>query len=252
MQSLKVFSADRRLIITLVIVVLVGLISESVCLDADKDNSNSTSVAGFSQDNADIGEDDDFSDSAEQLLMLPCSDLRGYAFHNETKKCWQIGMKGPCPDLMKFYADPENEGYGDCDCIGMRNCIGRPRTYWPNTDRCYFIYSRGPCPQGHWIVFNKDRKPECQKNTCGKQIKMNRALDFLFQAEGKCHKTGTKAFCEEGQTVYISSSDLKPRCYATKPVCRFLIFTAQTLSCRPGSKLDVMGKCVHMREMDEE
>ncbi|OXA64958.1 uncharacterized protein LOC110863204 [Folsomia candida] len=228
------------------------LISFASSLDIDKDNS--TGVSLFSQDNADFGEDEDFAfaDSSEQL---PCSDLRGYAFDNSTtKKCWSVGERGPCPPQMKFMKNPLHEGYGECDCLQMKNCIGRPRSYWPPTDRCYFIYSQGPCPPGQWLVFNSERKPECRPNLCGKQVKPSqKSLDFLFPFNGTCYKTGTTAFCEDqAETVYISSSDLKPRCYTTKPVCRFLIFTAKTLSCRPGSKLDVTGRCNHMREMDEE
>lgn len=55
---------------------------------------------------------------------------------------FQVGTQGPCTAMMRFYADPENEGYGDCDCPAMRNCIGRPRTFWAQTNKCYFIYSR--------------------------------------------------------------------------------------------------------------
>lgn len=120
-----------------------------------------------------------------------------------------------------------------------------------------FIHSvfQGPCKPGQWLVFNKNRKPECQANPCsaGKLRKRGEvAIDFMFNHGGACYKTGSRAFCEEGQTVYLSSSDFKPRCYNTKPVCRFLIFAAQTLTCRPGSKQDVMGKCDHMREMMDE
>jgi len=230
--------------------VILLLIHKAECLDVDKNNG--TVIAEFPQDNAHSEESDDeehsFSDSAE---LLPCADLRGYAFHNDTKKCWPVGEKGPCSDLMRFLADPNHEGYGDCDCIPMRNCIGRPRSYWPQTDRCYFMYSRGPCPTGQWLEFNESSKPECRPNVCGKQVKATKSKEFLFSHEEKCYKTGSQGFCNEGELVYVSSSDLAPRCFTTKPVCRFLIFTAQTLSCRTGSKLDVTGQCHHMREMDE-
>jgi hypothetical protein len=108
---------------------------------------------------------------------------------------------------------------------------------------------------GHWLIFNKDNKPECRpNNVCGKQVKSQKSSDFLFlhHEDGKCYKTSTRAFCNEGEVVYISSSDLKPRCYTAKPVCRFLIFTANTLTCKFGSKLDVTNRCDHMREMHED
>ncbi|CAL8111413.1 unnamed protein product [Orchesella dallaii] len=247
-----------------IVAVFLVFLSVACAVELDKHENSTSSILEYVQKkgmeltsggDSNQQEMDEFMMEDRSIEQLPCSDLRGYAYHNESGKCWQVGTQGPCTAMMRFYADPENEGYGDCDCPAMRNCIGRPRTFWPATSKCYFIYSKGPCKQGQWLVFNKNRKPECQANPCGAAGKLRKrgeaVTEFMFHHSGTCYKTGSRAFCEDGQTVYLSSSDFKPRCYNTKPVCRFLIFAAQTLTCRPGSKQDVMGKCDHMREMDD-
>jgi len=163
--------------ILLINILLLVVLSDCVqCLDAEKDNSTSVSSAQVDDNNGDFGSDEEFTlDSVEQLWDIltyqihlfhncthrtpiirtyivstcpvlpfrPCADLRGYAFHNQTKRCWKIGTKGPCNGpLMTFSSDPEHEGYGDCDCVRMKNCIGRPRSYHEASDRCHFLYTR--------------------------------------------------------------------------------------------------------------
>ena len=52
-----------------------------------------------------------------------------------------MGEQGPCGEMMIFYAHPENEDLGECDCDLSFRCH-RPMIYWAPASRCYWAYEQ--------------------------------------------------------------------------------------------------------------
>ena len=66
-------------------------------------------------------------------------------------------MQGPCEVGTVIMLDRES-GAGFCGCNKTLNMY-----YHADTDQCYQLYTRGPCPLGHILSFNYTTlRPECK------------------------------------------------------------------------------------------
>ncbi|CAG7722188.1 unnamed protein product [Allacma fusca] len=163
-----------------------------------------------------------------------------FRYHNATRRCYMVGDKGPCPDLMEFAM--LDEDYGECDCDQKRRC-GRPLMYWPGTKRCYFVNDQGPCQPGKWLVFGFNLQPICKLNRCRKEQSEEPSNErkFWFTFQGQCYRTQTRGFCREGEILFNNWTEYRPTCNkigACPEAPRI-----HTMGCQPGSKLDYEGRC---------
>ena len=163
-----------------------------------------------------------------------------FRYHVETKRCYMVGEKGPCPDLMRFAMIDAD--YGTCDCDPNERC-GRPLIYWKPTKRCYRAFDRGPCAPGKWLVFGFNLTPVCKTNRCAKEAAEDpsKGRKFWFTHQGKCYKTYTQGYCKEGQVLFNNMMEYRPTCN-NETLCEKRP-TLNLMSCLPGSIKDYEGKC---------
>ncbi|CAG7827790.1 unnamed protein product [Allacma fusca] len=170
-----------------------------------------------------------------------------YRFDNQTRSCYQVGRKGPCGELMVFYADPNSPDYGQCDCDISKRC-NRHMLYWPSTNRCYFTYEQGPCSPQNWLVFGRNLKPACEPDLCtAVQTEFDDELgdqSFWIYHKNECVLTGTEGHCQlpnEKLIVNGFSRQVAPFCSAITYVCK--IPEVPSLVCAPGQKWHSLEGC---------
>lgn len=66
---------------------------------------------------------------------------------SETQRCFLIGSRGPCGEMMTFYKNPlKKDLRGFCDCeqghIDHNDSPIRKRIYHPKDQRCYTAFSQ--------------------------------------------------------------------------------------------------------------
>lgn len=66
--------------------------------------------------------------------------------------------------------------------------------YFPAKQQCYPAYSRGPCPQGQFLILPENKVvPECRHNRCAKD-------NFVWFREA-CHELDKAGPCELGEQL---------------------------------------------------
>lgn len=102
-------------------------------------------------------------------IILPCE--RGQLYFPDENQCYRIGTKGPCPDgqlvTFDFETRPSIDGLsynGLCSCekSGLSDSNGACKSTASIVEceknallyenRCYRLYTQGPCAKGAWIV----------------------------------------------------------------------------------------------------
>lgn len=80
-----------------------------------------------------------------RLLELPEDtpvdkiDFKRYRFHEQKKRYLKVGDKNGCDENMRFFAVPNDERLGRCDCDWFQ--CSRPLLYDDKTDKCYWAWS---------------------------------------------------------------------------------------------------------------
>ncbi|CAL8111800.1 unnamed protein product [Orchesella dallaii] len=184
--------------------------------------------------------------SAFCLNMEPNSgmdDTVVMRFDRKTKKCYRVGERGPCGEMMVFTMEDAN--YGVCDCDQSLRC-GRPLIYWPSKNRCYYAYDQGPCREGKWLVFGFDLHPVCRRNPCFSEGVKQPSYDnrYWFNHKGKCYRTYTQGYCAQNEFLFSKRTHFRPTCVQDAE-CSFgrSRYEVQSLVCLPGQRMDFLGQC---------
>ncbi|KAK9873081.1 hypothetical protein WA026_020812 [Henosepilachna vigintioctopunctata] len=143
-------------------------------------------------------------------LKQPCQ--RGYLYYSENRSCHRVGTRGPCQEgkiiTFDFRTRPSVDGIsynGLCVCE-IENCRGNTsdtencaKGWIRYGEKCYKLYSQGPCPKGSWLVpqratLGKDAICECvpgyfkrinEKN----EIECEAPIMFIAEYLNKSHRS---------------------------------------------------------------
>lgn len=105
----------------------------------------------------------EFLIDTDTCIKQPCS--RGELYYPEDGVCYKVGSKGPCPRgkiiSFDFETRPSIDGISfngvcvcrrkDCSDDGENDC-DRSQGLVKYADKCYKMYTQGPCAKGEWIV----------------------------------------------------------------------------------------------------
>ncbi|CAG7678337.1 unnamed protein product [Allacma fusca] len=141
-------------------------------------------------------------------------DGPGWAYHNQTGKCYKTDEQGPCDTLMKFSQNVTSPDYGICECNFYKQC-GRPVVHWQQTGKCYFVNDQGPCAQNEWLTLKEDKTPVCSPNNCQVEQSQNpsNGSAFWVSENGTCYRTTTRGYCEDGTArLFFKWQDYKATC----------------------------------------
>ncbi|CAG7835012.1 unnamed protein product [Allacma fusca] len=182
-----------------------------------------------------------------------CGDKRLY--FEEKKKCYPVLRQGPCGELMVLEPSQDDKNIGECNCQyvkgGGPTCAQRPKVFWEQESRCYYIYDQGPCEIGEWVVPQKDERPSCETIPCMDKYtaRLQREYynvgsgQFIFPRNGECYETLTTEgeFCLPTELVFFIGNDSLNLHCSRIGVCG-LTFTRDT-NCADGSSPDFQGGC---------
>lgn len=163
-------------------------------------------------------------------------DLSEVRFDQATQKFQEIGSTEVCSQNMRFFALPESERDGDCDCDYHIAC-SRPLIYSEKYAQCFWAWTQGPCEQGEWYTFNSTTyAPMCQKNPCPESPAIG-VSKYYFENpdDGECYQTTTKGYCKnKGERLYTAPGE-------PFPICRKQTYCAPVSipaihECYPGNK----------------
>ncbi|XP_043480417.1 uncharacterized protein LOC122510074 isoform X2 [Leptopilina heterotoma] len=144
-----------------------------------------------------------------------------------------------CPTGLIYYPSDENYTTLICDCSDDELQI-----YDPETDACYYPYTRGPCaPEYYYVLPEGEEVAECEPNPCD---------EGLVPYDGGCYKLGaSEPPCKQNVTyLTVELITLKIKCL--KPFGRVAgyvhtiyggIINAPLKECRKGSRRIYSGKC---------
>lgn len=183
-------------------------------------------------------------------LFLPDRSCGCHSFlphyHDETKKCFEIGTVGPC-NLGEHYQLHQEYRRGICRCktgyirfanytscyrpftqgpclegellLNSTTCIQQPcqrgYLYFHKENKCFRIGTRGPCRKNQIVTFDFETRPSldgisyngvcsCQKHSCDEQddtvTECNRR-DGLVIYNNRCYKLYTQGPCPEGAWI---------------------------------------------------
>lgn len=102
-------------------------------------------------------------------IMQPCR--RGHLYFPFEDRCYRVGTRGPCPEgqlvTFDFETRPSVDGLSynglcacvepDCEKLTNVRCESDALVY---ENRCYKLYTQGPCAKGAWIVPKRQGKEE--------------------------------------------------------------------------------------------
>ncbi|CAH1126193.1 unnamed protein product [Ceutorhynchus assimilis] len=106
-------------------------------------------------------------------IHQPCQ--RGELYYPSDGKCYRIGSGGPCDKgkiiSFDFKTRPSVDGVsynGVCAC-GKRNCEGeiecdKSKGLTRYGDKCFKLYSQGPCAKGAWLVPRREGRELLTEN----------------------------------------------------------------------------------------
>jgi len=174
----------------------------------------------------------------------PSSDEADYSSMRldvDTGKLAEIGEVGTCPENMRFFASPDNETLGSCDC-DYHTCSGRPLLYSDKYKQCFWAWSQGPCEQAEWYVFDENYSPTCQPNPCPDSLALGtNAYYFKSWEDDKCYKAGSRGPCPKPERLYTTPDDPIPKCRRSSS-CPSQSVPAQA-RCLPGNRRYFQGLC---------
>jgi len=162
-------------------------------------------------------------------------DLSEVRFDDATQKFQDIGSTEVCSQNMRFFALPESERDGDCDC-DYHQC-SRPLIYSEKYAQCFWAWTQGPCEQGEWYTFNATTlNPECKKNHCPESPGVGISKYYFENPEdGECYQTTTKGYCKnKGERLFVAPGEPIPQC-RKQTICSPISIPALH-ECYPGNK----------------
>ncbi|CAG7687549.1 unnamed protein product [Allacma fusca] len=178
----------------------------------------------------------------------------------KTQKCYHSYSKGPCGELMVLRPSLQNSNIGECHCAVSSHpnedstCPSRPKVFWKNASRCFYIFDQGPCKTGEWLIVNEDNSPKCERIPClsvyNAQLKQEDYNigdhKFVFSHQGKCYTTHTEGQwnCQPYEEVYFNDASFSPKCsgYFTCSVTG-VAPRLRSNKCPDGSSPDTEGGC---------
>lgn len=179
-------------------------------------------------------------------------------------RCYTLGTGVGCPrTLMVFYAEDDNDLYGYCDCAIDNTVVARPLAYWRPHDRCYLLYTRGPCLYNEWLILDRNDIPHCAPRSCPlAEDESGLSQEFWLLYQGKCYKTGEYyvSLCsvdQSGYKVYFDLLTSKPECMLSPPrplsiSGKGILGPVGDLRCKPGYKKVQTGECKKIRKFESD
>ncbi|CAG0924858.1 unnamed protein product [Notodromas monacha] len=170
------------------------------------------------------------TDGKCSLKPCPGNQLLWTIPGNPTRVCASASFGiDKCPEVRPNHVSVTDKvrGTGQCDCsAGL--------VFWPADDRCYQLYSRGPCPEGQILVYDPLAKfISCQTNPCDAE------LNVLWN-DGVCYALSTTGPCTgENEGIVVSTTDLVPIC---EPLVLKQLINVQS-KCSAGTRRDFNGNC---------
>lgn len=200
------------------------------------------------------------SDKLEDSTPPP--DYTLVRFDEISQKYLEIGSTKYCSQNMRFFADPDNETAGACDC-DYHEC-SRPLLYSDKYKQCFWAWSQvsfvndlftelnlflnyllkqGPCEQEEWYIYDEEYKPVCEPNSCP----VSEALpisNYYFQSDedGKCYKASSKGYCTKKRERLLTAPGAPIPTCRSQTICYPLTIPA-TQECVPGNKRHYDGNC---------
>ncbi|ODM95201.1 hypothetical protein Ocin01_11480 [Orchesella cincta] len=124
-------------------------------------------------------------------------------------------------------------------------CIHEKRNlaYYPPKKRCYYLFERGPCPFGQWLILNPPRKRSLRAATLPQELVrhhklQNTILVFYDPLRDSCYQAYTRGYCPRNHLLIPTKTNWLPQCMNTKVKCDDLlqaIVAIPTLRCSLGS-----------------
>ena len=150
--------------------------------------------------------------------------------------CWDTSgdNNGPCAAGEGVFLDHFGRGY--CDCL-------RHHVYWPEEERCYPVYQRGPCPAGqHLVVPEEARRAVCRPADCpdGEVLFGDASWDIPTGCYSAPEHRDDDPCLPSGGQLTIDPHTLKVACKHTQLNA---VFDAPNVRCPAGSYLDFTGQC---------
>ncbi|XP_021964530.1 uncharacterized protein LOC110859836 isoform X2 [Folsomia candida] len=182
-------------------------------------------------------------------LCPPGKTSSSFRYHTATKDCYKLGEKGPCGQNMVWHSDVNSTVFGECDCDFLNSRI--PLVYHPASDRCYHIFTQAYCEPNQWVTFS-DFDPTCVRDKCDDVIFFDAddsSDGAIVEFNNKCVQLNSKnPACKPDEIVTFVADQVHPTCGRIGDgeefsVSLHSVFKTRTLSCKPGSRRDVHGKC---------
>ncbi|KAJ6645288.1 hypothetical protein Bhyg_00492 [Pseudolycoriella hygida] len=172
------------------------------------------------------------SDKLEETTPPP--DYTLVRYDEATQKYLEIGSTKYCSENMRFFADPDNETAGTCDC-DYHEC-SRPLLYSDKYKQCFWAWSQGPCEQEEWYTYDDEYNPVCEKNPCPPSEALP-ISNYYFRSDenGKCYKTGSKGYCSKKNERLLTAPGAPIPTCRSQTICYPLTIPA-TQECVPGNK----------------
>ncbi|CAD7080307.1 unnamed protein product [Hermetia illucens] len=122
-------------------------------------------------------------------------------------ECHTLFTKGPCSDgeyfspvtdvrTLSTWKTGGAQKLGKCK-LG-RNCPNGS-VFWPPDDKCYALYTRGPCPKGKLLTVGAGQIGECKCENRGA------LAAYFYNEEDSCYEHFTKGPCQKFGELFLPS-----------------------------------------------
>ncbi|XP_058833558.1 uncharacterized protein LOC131691288 [Topomyia yanbarensis] len=161
-----------------------------------------------------------------------CRCPPGTAQHPLTRRCHRLFERGPCDFGQYFapFADSEvksaipKQRWGTCKSTEI---CDSGMIFWPQDNKCYQLYTKGPCSKGKLISMDNDGIAKCK---CEKEGELG---NYFHNETETCHEFFTKGPCQRTGELFLPSR--KCACHQRLPH-----YHNETSQCY---ELDTIGPC---------
>ncbi|CAL8134998.1 unnamed protein product [Orchesella dallaii] len=182
-----------------------------------------------------------------------------WIYYGNPERCYLAGHRGPCNSRMTMFVRQNEPIRGMCDCDDAGSfttaesyflsknktfCIHEKRrlAYFPPKKRCYYLFERGPCPFGEWLIINAQGNAVCEVRRCPKNLydttSYRTPFWFYDNLRDSCYQAYTRGYCPRNYLLLPTKTNWLPQCTNTKAKCDDLlpaVVAIPTLRCSPGS-----------------
>ncbi|XP_018322390.1 uncharacterized protein LOC108735081 isoform X1 [Agrilus planipennis] len=114
-------------------------------------------------------------------------------------------MGYPCPETMELSPVTFGQNYtAECRCP--------PKTaLHEDENRCYQIFTKGPCPKGYFFGPNEERSNKTTKlhlGACQKIKKCPSTNEIYYPKTNRCYNTLTRGPCPKGLLITVSDEEI--------------------------------------------